>query len=126
MLDLVSRLRGVYFVPVNDGAGPLNGKDSFTREFHVAPIQREAADRIERLEIACRAVLHSILNTDLEGNILWILPPHQAEAVHESAAERLADVLGLHGDLNRGCLTCGGTGFMAGDVCRICKGAGVD
>lgn len=46
---LVDRLRGVYTVPVNDGAGLLNGKDTFTRAFEVAPIQKEAADEIERL-----------------------------------------------------------------------------
>jgi hypothetical protein len=50
MNDLVNRLRGIYTVPVNDGAGLLNGKDTFTREFPVAPIQQEAASEIERLE----------------------------------------------------------------------------
>lgn len=47
---LVDRLRGVYSVPVNDGAGPLDGKDTFTREFKTPPIQHEAA-----LEIECLA-----------------------------------------------------------------------
>lgn len=47
--NLIDRLRGIYTIPVNDGAGPLNGSDTFTREFPVSPIQREAADEIERL-----------------------------------------------------------------------------
>ena len=47
---LVDRLRGIYTVPVNDGAGLLNGKDTFTQTFPVAPIQHEAAGEIERLQ----------------------------------------------------------------------------
>lgn len=47
--DLVDRLRGKYTIPVNDGAGLLDGKDTFTQEFAVTPISREAADEIERL-----------------------------------------------------------------------------
>lgn len=48
-LDLVDRLRGQYHLPVNDGAGPLNGSMTFSREFPVPPIQKQAADEIERL-----------------------------------------------------------------------------
>jgi hypothetical protein len=53
-LRLVDRLRGIYTIPVNDGAGPLNGKMTFTPEepFFVPPIQKEAADEIERLRAA--------------------------------------------------------------------------
>lgn len=40
---LIDRLRGIYTLPVNDGAGLLDGKDTFTRTFPVAPIQVEAA-----------------------------------------------------------------------------------
>lgn len=49
VLDLVDRLRGIYTLAVNDGAGPLNGKDTYTESFPVPPIQKEAADEIERL-----------------------------------------------------------------------------
>lgn len=49
ILDLVDRLRGKYVLAVNDGAGPLNGKDTFAREFQTPPIQHEAAAEIERL-----------------------------------------------------------------------------
>lgn len=49
--NLMDRLRGIYTVPVNDGAGLLNGKDTFTQTFQVSPIQREAADMIERLAL---------------------------------------------------------------------------
>lgn len=49
--DLVNRLRGIYTIPVNDGAGPLNGKDTVTRTFgNLPPIMGEAADAIETLE----------------------------------------------------------------------------
>jgi hypothetical protein len=47
---LVNRLRGIYTVPVNDGGGLLDGKDTFTNTFPVPPIQKEAAEEIERLE----------------------------------------------------------------------------
>lgn len=47
---LVDRLRGVYTVPVDDGAGPLNGSETFTRQFQgLPPIHEEAAVEIERL-----------------------------------------------------------------------------
>jgi hypothetical protein len=49
---LVGRLRGTYIIPVNDGAGPLNGQTTFTRTFDASPIHREAADEIERLTSA--------------------------------------------------------------------------
>lgn len=48
-LDLVDRLRGQYHLPVNDGAGPLNGSMTFSREFKTPPIQHEAAAEIEKL-----------------------------------------------------------------------------
>jgi hypothetical protein len=53
-LRLVDRLRGIYTISVNDGAGPLNGKDTFTpaEPFPTTPIKKEAADRIEQLEAA--------------------------------------------------------------------------
>lgn len=55
-LNLVDRLRGKYVLPVNDGAGPLNGKTTFTREFETPPIQHEAAAEIERLRALAQAV----------------------------------------------------------------------
>lgn len=53
-LKLTDRLRGIYTLPVNDGAGLLDGKDTFTREFPAAPIQREAADAIDTMAEALR------------------------------------------------------------------------
>ena len=44
---LTDRLRGIYTIPVNDGAGLLDGKHTFTRTFPTVPIQVEAAERIE-------------------------------------------------------------------------------
>ena len=46
---LVDRLMGKYVIPVNDGAGLLNGKDTFTRNFSTSPINREAANEILQL-----------------------------------------------------------------------------
>ena len=46
---ICARLRGIYTVPINDGAGLLNGKDTFTRTFDTPPIQQAAANLIETL-----------------------------------------------------------------------------
>lgn len=48
-LDIVERLRGKVRVPVNDGAGLLDGKDFFERTFPTSKAAMEAADEIERL-----------------------------------------------------------------------------
>jgi hypothetical protein len=47
--QLLDRLRGIYTVPVNDGAGPLNGSMTFTRRFPTLPLNLEAAAEIVRL-----------------------------------------------------------------------------
>lgn len=49
-IDLIQRLRGIYNIPVQDGCGPLNGSDTFTREFYVPPISLEAAECIEQMQ----------------------------------------------------------------------------
>lgn len=64
-LDLVDRLRGNYHLPVNDGAGPLNGSMTFSRQFETPPIQKQAADEIERL----RNGFHAIKKAALEGRV---------------------------------------------------------
>ena len=51
---LIERLRGLIRVPVNDGAGLLNDKDFFERQFPASKIALEAAARIEALEAALR------------------------------------------------------------------------
>lgn len=51
-LDIVERLRGKVRVPVNDGAGLLDGKDFFERTFPTSKAAMEAADEIERLRQA--------------------------------------------------------------------------
>jgi hypothetical protein len=55
--DLTDRLRGIYRIPVNDGAGPLNGSMVFERRFETPRIHHEAADTIDRLtrELAAQA-----------------------------------------------------------------------
>lgn len=59
VLKLTDRLRGIYTIPVNDGAGLLNGKDTFTRNFETTPIQHEAADVIDELTSALEEALKS-------------------------------------------------------------------
>jgi hypothetical protein len=51
---LIERLRGLIRVPVNDGAGLLDDKDFFERQFPASRIALEAAARIEALEAALR------------------------------------------------------------------------
>lgn len=68
MNDLVNRLRGIYTIPVNDGAGPLDGKDTFTRTFdNLPPIMGEAANRIEALE----ALLRQLRGKGTLGSAVW-------------------------------------------------------
>jgi len=56
--SLVNRLRGIYTMQVNDGAGLLNGSDTFIRQFDgLPPINEEAANRIEKLEEALQAIV---------------------------------------------------------------------
>lgn len=59
-LKLTDRLRGIYTIPVNDGAGLLDGKDTFTRNFETTPIQHEAADVIEALVGAMKGAMHYV------------------------------------------------------------------
>lgn len=47
---LCQRLRGIYIVPINDGAGPLDGKDSFTQMVTTGPLHHQAAAVIEALQ----------------------------------------------------------------------------
>lgn len=49
-LQLVDRLRGIYILPVNDGAGPLDGKMTFDRKYNSHPSQVIAAAALEQLE----------------------------------------------------------------------------
>ena len=49
-LRLADRLQGNYVLPVNDGAGPLDGKMTFERQFQMDHIQITAGSMIDRLE----------------------------------------------------------------------------
>lgn len=58
---LVNRLRGIYTVPVSDGAGLLNGSDTFTRKFEgLPPINEEAAQAIESLVEQLREAVETL------------------------------------------------------------------
>lgn len=61
--NLVNRLRGIYTLPVDDGAGLLDDKDTFTRGFPTPPIMHEAAMRIEELE-ASERILKDLLQSE--------------------------------------------------------------
>ena len=56
--NLVKRLRGEYRVPITDGLGAVGSGSEpdnpcqYVRHFETAPIQHEAASRIEELERA--------------------------------------------------------------------------
>lgn len=75
-LHLVDRLRGIYHLPVNDGAGPLNGSMTFTREFPVPPIHKEAAAEIERLQAQLDDAEMSLATYDTERvSEYWLRHP---------------------------------------------------
>lgn len=75
-LDIVDRLRGQYHLPVNDGAGPLNGSMTFSREFPTPPIQKEAADEIERLRDALKPFADAVgdLHGQRDTDHIWESP----------------------------------------------------
>jgi hypothetical protein len=52
--ELVDRLRGIYVIPVNDGAGPLDGKTTFTRYFATGDLCKRAANEIMALRDAAK------------------------------------------------------------------------
>lgn len=76
--QIIDRLRGIYTIPVNDGAGPLNGSDTFTRRYFTGAIQHEAAKRLEKAERdlaqsreqneAMRVAMQNLCTARLEGN----------------------------------------------------------
>lgn len=89
-LDLVDRLEGNYHLPVNDGAGPLNGSMTFSRTFPVPPIHKEAAAEIRKMraEIAAAATQNERLREALEavdGEV--VLTGHLKEIVDEALGD---------------------------------------
>lgn len=106
--DLVNRLRGIYIIPVNDGAGLLDGKDTYTRTFHAPQLQHDAANEIERLYariVELEAVLQDIADHGLRFDLN---PTHKidtrdssemfwhayAKRMDDSIRERAKDALG--------------------------------
>jgi len=49
----------------------------------------------DKLLIACEAVLDALRKTDLNGQVLWLDQPYVLPGVHETAQERLMEVLGV-------------------------------
>lgn len=65
---IAERLRGKVRVPVNDGAGLLNGLDYFERVFPTSKLAMEAADKIDRLHLLLEEVLQRP-NVELDERI---------------------------------------------------------
>lgn len=83
--SLVHRLRGIYTVPVADGAGPLNGSDTFTRRFEgLPPINEEAANAIEHLSEMLAEVYSQCGNHR---------PPEKRHALTPNIRDRIRDWL---------------------------------
>jgi len=66
---LIERLRGLIRVPVNDGAGLLNDKDFFERQFPASKIALEAAARIEALEAEIERLQKALKEITWDGPI---------------------------------------------------------
>jgi len=50
--NLIERLRGIYRIPIKDGAGPLKGSMEYVRQFDgLPPINAEAASAIATLQV---------------------------------------------------------------------------
>jgi len=65
--SLINRLNGIYTVPINDGAGLLDGKDTFTQTYPVSAINREAADAIQELRQHLQHLVNYIDSTGDES-----------------------------------------------------------
>lgn len=81
--DIVDRLRGIYRTPINDGAGPLNGKDHYERRFAVGELSHHAADHIENLK---RGLIEA--NKDTE-RLEWL------DRASPDELDRLVDNIGM-------------------------------
>lgn len=80
--NLSQRLVGVYTVPVNDGAGPLNGKMTYTQEFPTPPICHEAAKTIESLvDLLDRVYSH--VGNHQPPNRRHVLPPGLRDEIRD-------------------------------------------
>lgn len=95
--QLVNRLRGIYHIPIRDGAGPLDGSDTFTRAFSGMPeIQAEAADTIEALErgdIVPQSIVESLIRRLLVADHYMNMPNKYVPPIHNEAAERLRTLI---------------------------------
>jgi hypothetical protein len=92
-LQLTDRLRGIYHLPVNDGAGPLDGSFTFTRQFTGQPeVQFEAADVIDSLErgddVAVERI-DSLISRLLVEDFYMNMPNKYVPPIHKEAVERL-------------------------------------
>lgn len=68
--------------------GPTLEQSHINAEFIVRTVNSH-----DKLLEACKAVLMAIEQTDLNGAVMWIKPPFQAEGIHETAWERLFNVI---------------------------------
>ena len=82
---LIERLNGRYTIPVNDGAGLLNGKDTFSRTFTVPSIQLEAAAALQRQADQLAAAQEA-----LGKPVAWVVTA--SESIPYPHIERLVDI----------------------------------
>lgn len=84
---LLDRLRGRYA----NGPTMPNGEPEFGwREFPAPPIQKEAADQIELLTSALKAIKRATINGDVCDDVAWF---DQIETLHDFC-ERILDAVG--------------------------------
>jgi hypothetical protein len=99
---LVERLRGIVRVPVNDGAGLLDGKDFFERSFPTSNLAHEAADLITQLraerDAAAReaSTLRQVVYDMTEGISAAAAARDVDDAVNAAAREMRERCAGWH------------------------------
>lgn len=79
--ELQLRLNGEYITPIKDGAGLLDGMDTFTRKFDTPPICKEAAALLKELHNKIKGDAERI--TELEKVALFALHAITIEGVGE-------------------------------------------
>lgn len=92
--DIIQRLRGRYTVQVNDGAGTLDGKDTYTREFPAVPIQLEAAKIIEQQhELLLRCIRFVEADAEMMAAITRFAPLPAEQQMQHDTQESASEVL---------------------------------
>lgn len=111
---LIERLRGIYRIPITDGLGAVgageepDNPNEFVRKFETAPIQHEAADRLEALERENKELRKKLADERIVAE-----KAHEADAKAflaaitraETAERQLAEAQGWAKEWHRTCET---------------------